>query len=221
MIINSYNKVMSTVKEINPNATLLAVSKTYPASDIKMLYDLGQRDFGENRVQELVTKIEILPKDIRWHLIGHLQKNKVKYIVGKVCLIHSVDSIDLALAINKESIKKNITTNILIQVNLAKEIQKSGIFEEDLYTLLEECSSLTNIKVQGLMLIPPIDYNYNQLADIFDKVYKLSLDIESKRIDNINMQFLSYGMSNDYKIALEHKSNIVRVGSCIFGKRVL
>lgn len=199
--------------------TLIAVSKTKPVEMLQEIYDAGCRDFGENKVQELVDKYEQLPKDIRWHMIGHLQRNKVKYIIGKVVLIHSVDSLRLAETIEKESAKHNITTDILIEVNMAHEESKFGVLPEEIYDLLMEISKFEHVRVKGLMTVAPFVDNPRKNSEIFEKMHKLSVDIESKNIDNITMSILSMGMTNDYEVALEEGSNMIRVGTAIFGER--
>lgn len=199
--------------------TLIAVSKTKPVEMLQEIYDAGCRDFGENKVQELVDKYEQLPKDIRWHMIGHLQRNKVKYIIGKVVLIHSVDSLRLAETIEKESAKHNITTDILIEVNMAHEESKFGVLPEEIYDLLMEISKLEHVRVKGLMTVAPFVDNPRKNSEIFEKMHKLSVDIASKNIDNITMSILSMGMTNDYDVALEEGANMIRVGTAIFGER--
>lgn len=199
--------------------TLIAVSKTKPVEMLQEIYDAGCRDFGENKVQELVDKYEQLPKDIRWHMIGHLQRNKVKYIIGKVVLIHSVDSLRLAETIEKESAKHNITTDILIEVNMAHEESKFGVLPEEIYDLLMEISKFEHVRVKGLMTVAPFVDNPRKNREIFEKMHKLSVDIESKNIDNITMSILSMGMTNDYEVALEEGANMIRVGTAIFGER--
>lgn len=199
--------------------TLIAVSKTKPVEMLQEIYDAGCRDFGENKVQELVDKYEQLPKDIRWHMIGHLQRNKVKYIIGKVVLIHSVDSLRLAETIEKESAKHNITTDILIEVNMAHEESKFGVLPEEIYDLLMEISKFEHVRVKGLMTVAPFVDNPRKNSAIFEKMHKLSVDIESKNIDNITMSILSMGMTNDYEVALEEGANMIRVGTAIFGER--
>lgn len=199
--------------------TLIAVSKTKPVEMLQEIYDTGCRDFGENKVQELVDKYEELPKDIRWHMIGHLQRNKVKYLIGKVVLIHSVDSLRLAETIEKESAKQNVITDILIEVNMAREESKFGVFPENLEDLLIEISKFSHVRVKGLMTVAPFVENPRKNSEIFKKMHKLSVDIESKNIDNITMSILSMGMTNDYEIALEEGANMIRVGTAIFGER--
>lgn len=198
---------------------LIAVSKTKPISMLSTLYEHGCRDFGENKVQELVEKYEALPKDIRWHMIGHLQRNKVKYIVDKVYLIHSVDSLRLAEEISKEAVKKNVTVNILIEVNVAQEETKFGLKTDETEELVRNISQLPGICVKGLMTIAPYVENAEENRQYFRKLKQLSVDIMHKNIDNISMGSLSMGMSGDYVIAVEEGATYVRVGTTIFGER--
>lgn len=199
--------------------TLIAVSKTKPVSMLQEIYDAGARDFGENKVQELCQKYEELPQDIRWHMIGHLQRNKVKQVVGKAALIHSVDSYRLAQEISLQAQKQNITVPILIEVNIAKEESKFGIAKEDTIQLVEEIAELPNLTIQGLMTIAPFvdDPEDNRLY--FREIKQLSVDIKNKNIDNVTMDVLSMGMTNDYEVAIEEGATIVRVGTGIFGAR--
>lgn len=199
--------------------TLIAVSKTKPLSDIEELITYGEMEFGENKVQELVDKYEHVSKPVNWHLIGHLQTNKVKYIVDKVCLIHSVDSIHLAKEIEKEAAKHNVTVNILIQVNIAKEDTKFGIAASEVYNMIDEIKNYEHIKVKGLMTIAPFVDNPEENRVHFRNLHQLLLDIKSKNIDNIDMSILSMGMTNDYEIAIEEGATMVRVGTGIFGER--
>lgn len=225
MVTENYKEVQSFVKEsekkssYGQNVTLIAVSKTKPSSDIKALYDIGVRDFGENKVQELCDKYDELPKDIKWHLIGHLQTNKVKYIVDKVCLIHSVDSIHLAQQIENECEKKNVDVNILVQVNVAKEDTKFGLMAEDVMSMIESISKLPHIHIKGLMTIAPFVEDAEENRQVFSDLKKLSVDIRNKNIDNVSMDVLSMGMSGDYRVAIEEGSTMVRVGTSIFGER--
>ena len=182
-------------------------------------YDAGCRDFGENKVQEIMDKIDRLPSDIRWHMIGHLQTNKVKYIVGKVFLIHSVDSLHLAEAISKEAVKQNTTVNILIEVNVAKEDTKYGAMAEDTVSLVEKIVLLPGICVKGLMTIAPYVENPQENRQYFVKLRQLAVDIKSKNIDNVHMDILSMGMTGDYMVAIEEGATYVRVGTGIFGER--
>lgn len=199
--------------------TLIAVSKTKPVSMLEEAYALGVRDFGENKVQELVDKAGQLPKDIRWHMIGHLQRNKVKYIIDKVYLIHSVDSLRLAEEISKEAVKHGVTANILIEVNVAGEESKFGVSPEDAPGLIEEISRLPAVQVRGLMMIAPFVEKAEDNRIIFNALLKLYVDISRKNIDNVHMDFLSMGMTGDYEVAVEEGATFVRVGTGIFGER--
>jgi len=200
--------------------TLIAVSKTQPVAFINEVYNAGIRDFGENKVQELIDKFPQMPDDIRWHLIGHLQTNKVKYIIDKVFLIHSVDSIKLAQEISKEATKRNISVSILIQVNVSHEETKYGISELLAIDLIKEVSTFPGIHIRGLMTIAPYTENPEENRLYFRKLKQLSVDIISKSIDNVSMDCLSMGMSGDYKVAIEEGSTYVRVGTSIFGERI-
>ena len=200
--------------------TLIAVSKTKPVEMIQEIYDAGCRDFGENKVQELCEKIEQLPNDIKWHMIGHLQRNKVKYIIDNhVSLIHSVDSYRLAEEINIQAKKKNVIVPILVEVNIAMEESKFGISPEDAIALVEQIAELKNVKIEGLMTIAPyvVDAEENRLY--FRKIKQLSADIGNKNIDNVSMKILSMGMTGDYMVAIEEGATMVRVGTGIFGER--
>ncbi len=198
---------------------MIAVSKTKPVSTLQEAYDRGVRVFGENKVQELVDKYEALPRDIHWHMIGHLQRNKVKYIIDKVDLIHSVDSVRLAETIDKEAKKHDLTANILIEVNVAKEDTKFGVLPEELDAMIDEISRFSNICVRGLMTIAPFVKNAEENRAVFARLRKLSVDIAGKNIDNVTMGFLSMGMTNDYEIAVEEGATLIRVGTGIFGER--
>lgn len=199
--------------------TLIAVSKTKPVSALREAYEAGVRDFGENKVQELMDKIPQLPEDIRWHMIGHLQRNKVKYIVGKVALIHSVDSFRLADEISRESVRKGVETDILIEVNVADEESKYGVTCQEAAETVVKIAKLPGIHVKGLMTIAP----YTEIAEknrlYFRKLHELSVDIEGKNIDNVSMNILSMGMTGDYSVAIEEGAACVRVGTGIFGER--
>jgi pyridoxal phosphate enzyme (YggS family) len=201
------------------DVTLIAVSKTKPVEMLRVAYDYGCRDFGENKVQELVDKYEVLPKDIRWHMIGHLQTNKVKYIVDKAYLIHSVDSLKLAQEISKEAVKKNVTANILIEVNVANEETKFGTTCDEVKNLVREIAKLPNIFIKGLMTIAPIVENAEENRAFFSKLNELAVDIDNKNIDNVCMNILSMGMTGDYPVAVSEGATYVRVGTGIFGAR--
>lgn len=201
------------------DVTLIAVSKTKPVSMLEDMYALGIRDFGENKVQEMLEKQEKLPGDIRWHLIGHLQTNKVKYVVGKVALIHSVDSIRLARIIEKESAKAGVITDILIEVNVSGEESKFGVSCSELLPLVQEIGKMEHVRVKGLMTIPPNVENSEENRHIFAQLRKLSVDIEAQNIDNVSVAMLSMGMTNDYETAIEEGADLVRVGTALFGSR--
>ncbi len=198
---------------------LIDVSKTKPVEMLKEAYDNGERHFGENKVQELVAKYEQLPKDIKWHMIGHLQRNKVKYIVDKVALIHSVDSVRLAEEIHKEAIKIGRKIPILIEVNVAGEKTKFGVAPEAVEDLLREIAAFDGIEVQGFMTIAPFVTDSEENRQYFNRLKQLSVDISHKNIDNVNMNFLSMGMTGDYEVAIEEGASFVRVGTGIFGER--
>ena len=226
MIKENLNRVQENIRNACARAgrkedevTPIAVSKTKPVSMLEEAYALGVRDFGENKVQELVDKAGQLPEDIRWHMIGHLQRNKVKYIIYKVYLIHSVDSLRLAEEISKEAVKHGVTANILIEVNVAGEESKFGVSPEDTPGLIEEISRLPAIQVRGLMTIAPFVEKAEDNRIIFNALLKLYVDISRKNIDNVHMDFLSMGMTGDYEVAVEEGATFVRVGTGIFGER--
>ena len=199
--------------------TLIAVSKTKPVSMIEELLPLGVRDFGENKVQELTAKEEVLPKDIRWHMIGHLQRNKVKYVIDKACMIHSVDSLRLAQEISKEAVKHDLVMPVLIEVNVAGEESKFGVSVEEAPSLVEEAAKLSGIQVKGLMTIAPNVDDPEENRNVFRNLRKLSVDIREKNFDNVTMNVLSMGMTGDYEVAIEEGATHVRVGTGIFGER--
>lgn len=226
MIIENIQTIQKNIREAcekssrnYEDVTLLCVSKTKPVSMIKEAYDYGMREFGENKVQELCEKTEVLPSDIKWHMIGHLQRNKVKYIIGKTELIHSVDSERLAEEISKESIKKNVTTNILIEVNIAGEKTKFGVAPDEVVSFVEKIAKFPGICVKGLMTIAPFVENPEENREFFKNLRKLSIDITNKHIDNVSMSILSMGMTGDYMAAIEEGATHVRVGTGIFGVR--
>lgn len=199
--------------------TLVAVSKTKPIEMLQEAYKAGSRCFGENKVQELISKIPQMPKDIDWHLIGHLQTNKVKQVIGKTCLIHSVDSIKLAKEIEKESEKNNLVTDILLEVNVAKEESKFGFFLEEVEEALHLTGQLPHIRVSGLMTIAPFVANAEENRSVFRKLYEFYVDMKTKNIDNGTMTVLSMGMTGDFTVAVEEGATMVRVGTGIFGAR--
>ena len=199
--------------------TLISVSKTKPVEMLQEAYDAGSRDFGENKPQEISEKYPQLPTDIRWHMIGHLQRNKIKYIIDKVCMIHSVDSIRLAEAIDEEAKKHGIVMPVLIEVNVAEEESKFGVHLDEVESLIRQISELSNIQVQGLMTIAPFTENAEDNRIYFRKLRNLYVDIKDKNIDNVNMCNLSMGMTGDYEVAVEEGATMVRVGTGIFGAR--
>lgn len=202
------------------DAVLVAVSKTKPVEMIQSVYDAGCRDFGENYVQEIMDKYEKLPSDIRWHMIGHLQTNKVKYIIDKVYMIHSVDSLHLAEVISKEAGKKNVVAKILLQVNVAEEDTKFGTTLQDAKSLYDEVIKLPNIQVMGLMTSAPYVENPEENRQYFANLRQLSVDLFRENVDNKSDVLLSMGMSNDYTVALQEGAGMIRVGTDIFGERV-
>ena len=204
----------------NPEeVTLIAVSKTKPVEMLQEVYNEGIRDFGENYVQELADKIEIMPKDIRWHMIGHLQRNKVKYLVGKVACIHSVDSLRLAEVINERSIKLGVVTKIMAEVNIAGEESKFGVTRDEVFDFAEKVSTMEGVKLVGLMTSAPYVNDPEENRQYFREMKSLSVDINEKNINNINITELSMGMTNDYIVAVEEGATHVRVGTAIFGAR--
>ena len=207
------------VSRSREDVTLIAVSKTKPISVLREAYNLGVRVFGENKVQELTEKYEALPKDIHWHMLGHLQRNKVKYLMGKVALIHSVDSLRLAQEISAQSVKHEVTTDILIEVNIAGEASKFGTTREEAIALVEAAAKLPNIHICGLMTIAPYVENPEDNRKYFQQIRQLSVDIKRKNIDNVDMHVLSMGMSGDYEVAIEEGATMVRIGTGIFGAR--
>jgi len=199
--------------------TLIAVSKTKPIEDLKEAYSCGIRCFGENKVQEILDKQPQMPEDADFHMIGHLQRNKVKQVVPHVKLIHSVDSVRLAGQIQKETAKENRTVSVLLEVNVAKEESKFGFYPEELTDAVLAVKNYPNIRIQGLMTIAPFVKNPDINRPYFQKLYQLSVDINQKNIDNVNMSVLSMGMTGDYEVAVEEGATMIRVGTGIFGIR--
>lgn len=198
---------------------LIAVSKTKPVSMLQEAYDEGIRTFGENKPQEIRDKYPELPSDMKWHMIGHLQRNKIKYIIDKVCMIHSVDSLRLAQAIDAEAAKHDLVMPVLIEVNVAGEESKDGIDAADAEELIRQAAELPHIKVCGLMTIAPFTSDPEENRQYFRQLKKLSVDIKAKNIDNVNMCELSMGMTGDYEVAIEEGATMIRVGTGIFGER--
>lgn len=199
--------------------TLVAVSKTKPLEMLKSAYGAGARQFGENKVQEMISKIPQMPSDVRWHMIGHLQTNKVRQIVGKTCLIHSVDSVRLAREIEKESARQDLVTEILLEVNAAREESKFGFFLEEVEEALCEIRNFSHVKVRGMMTIAPFVSNAEDNRGVFRKLYQFYVDMKCKNIDNVTMDILSMGMTGDFQVAIEEGATMVRVGTGIFGAR--
>ncbi|MDO5475670.1 MAG: YggS family pyridoxal phosphate-dependent enzyme [Eubacteriales bacterium] len=201
------------------DVTLLCVTKTMPVEDLQEAYDAGQREFGENRVQEINDKFPRLPGDIRWHMIGHLQRNKAKYLMDKAVMIHSVDSLHLAQAISKEAVKAGRIMDILLEVNAAQEESKFGLRYEDVLPLVREIAPLPGIRICGLMTVAPFTDDPESNRIYFKKLRELAVDIDRESIDNVSMHTLSMGMTGDFEVAIEEGATHIRVGTAIFGKR--
>ena len=201
------------------DVTLVAVSKTKPAEDIRLFYGLGLREFGENRPQELRDKEPVLPDDIRWHMIGHLQRNKVKYVVGRAELIHSVDSLEIAQAVSDEAVKQGLIVPVLAEVNVAEEETKFGVRASDCEAFIRQIATLPGITIRGLMTIAPFVDDAEENRPVFRKLRQLSVDIGGQNIDNVSMYVLSMGMTNDFEVAIEEGATMVRIGTALFGER--
>lgn len=199
---------------------LIAVTKTVESDIINEAVRFGITDIGENRVQELLRKYEDIPNNVNWHLIGHLQKNKVKYIIDKAALIHSVDSFELAAEINKQALKIGKIQKILVQVNVSGEESKYGVKPEECLELCQKISMLSNVHIEGLMTMAPHLAGENEIRKVFKGLRQISLDIIKENMDNISMNELSMGMSNDFEIAIEEGATLIRVGTSIFGERI-
>ena len=199
--------------------TLIAVSKTKPLFMLEEAYEAGARDFGENKVQEILEKHPKMPEDARFHMIGHLQRNKVKQVLPHAVLIHSVDSYRLAEQISQEAGKLGITAKILLEVNVAKEESKFGMMPEDVEEMAGQIAALPHLQIEGLMTIAPFVDDPEKNRPVFRKLYQLSVDIKKKNIDNVSMGVLSMGMTGDYQVAVEEGSTMIRVGTGIFGAR--
>ncbi len=221
-IKETYKKINSAAEKANRNSReikLIAVTKTVGTDVINEAINLGITDIGENRVQELLKKYDAIGDKVNWHMIGHLQKNKVKYIIDKVTLIHSVDSYSLAVEIDKRAKQAGKIMDCLLQVNVSGEESKFGLEPCKIEELLNKLSLLKNIRILGLMTIAPFVAEAEEIRKVFKDLKKLSLDIAGKKIHNISMEYLSMGMSNDFEIAIDEGSNYVRIGSKIFGER--
>lgn len=213
-------KVCERAGRSRDEVTLIAVSKTKPVSDIYEVMETGIKDYGENKVQELCDKIETISEPLNWHMIGHLQRNKVKYIVDKVRMIHSVDSLRLAQQISSEAVKKGVDVDILIEVNVAEEASKFGLSTEAVIQLAEDISKLPAVHIRGLMTVAPFTENPEDNRPYFRNLRQLAVDIARKNIDNVTMNELSMGMTGDYEVAIEEGATMVRVGTGIFGTRI-
>ena len=199
--------------------TLVAVSKTKPVPMLQEIYDAGTRDFGENKVQEICAKQPVLPDDIRWHMIGHLQTNKVRQVIDKACMIHSVDSLKLAQVIEKEAAKRDLDIPVLLEVNVAEEESKFGARTEETAALIQEIAKLPHVHVKGLMTIAPFVDDPEENRPVFRRLKELSVDIAEKNINNVSMCELSMGMTGDFEVAIEEGATFVRIGTAIFGAR--
>jgi len=202
------------------SVTLICVTKTKPVDMLREAYEKGQRDFGENKVQEINRKRPELPADIRWHMIGHLQRNKVRQLIGQTCMIHSVDSLRLAETISEEALKAGIVMPVLIEVNMAEEDSKFGVSAAQAETLVREASALKGIRIEGLMTIAPYTEDPETNRVYFARLKELAVDIGEKCIDNVSMGVLSMGMTGDFEVAIEEGATHIRVGTGIFGERI-
>ena len=201
------------------DVTLISVSKTKPLEMLREAYEAGSMDFGENRVQEIMEKYGQMQEDVRWHMIGHLQKNKVRQVIDKAVLIHSVDTVELAEQIEKDAAKRDLTVDILLEVNVAEEESKFGFRTEEVEAAVMKIKEFPHVHIKGLMTIAPFVSNSEDNREVFKKLYQLYVDIRSKNIDNVNMSVLSMGMTGDYEVAVEEGATMIRVGTGIFGAR--
>ena len=213
------DRILRVKSSLPGQVELVAVSKTYPAQRIMEAYEAGQRIFGENRPQEMAQKYEELPKDIEWHLIGHLQTNKIKKVLGRASLIQSVDSEHLLAAIEKEAAKVGIVQNVLLEVNIGGEESKTGVAPEALWPLLDAAAAQEHIRVKGLMAIPPVNDDDAQNRRYLAQVYKLFVQAGERGYQNVAMETLSMGMSGDFENAIREGATLVRIGTAIYGER--
>lgn len=225
-IAENYKEIRQRIEEAckrvsrdTKDVELIAVSKTRPVSEIEIARSLSMESFGENRVNELRKKMEEI--SVSWHFIGHLQTNKVKYIVGKVALIHSLDSIRLAEEISRCSMKKSLVSDVLIEVNVAEEESKFGIRTNELESFIREVSQYEGLRIRGLMTVAPYTENGEENRPYFRELKKIMVDLNNKNIDNINMNVLSMGMTGDYEVAIEEGATLIRIGTGIFGSRIV
>ena len=201
------------------DVTLIVVSKTKPVSMIREVLALGPLDFGENKPQELRDKYDVLPKEIRWHMIGNLQRNKVKYVVGRAVMIHSLGSLPLAEQIEKESARRSLIMPCLVEVNVAKEASKEGVLIEEAFDFIRRVSSFEHIRIEGLMTVAPFVSDPEQNRPCFRALRNLAVDMERENIDNVYMRHLSMGMTGDFEVAVEEGATMIRVGTGIMGER--
>ena len=215
--------ILKIKSKLPESVALVAVSKTKPISDLLEAYNVGQRIFGENKIQEMVSKYNQMPKDIAWHMIGHIQRNKVKYMAPFVNLIHGVDSLRLLTEINKQALKNNRIIHCLLQVKIATEENKFGLLENEVLNFIasEEIKKFKNIKIVGLMGMATFTDNQEQLQKEFEMLKCVFDNLTHRKSSNFNLKTLSMGMSDDYPIAIKNGSTMIRVGSLIFGKRTL
>lgn len=218
-VLENIAKACAKVGRDPGEVTLISVSKTKPVEMLTEVYNAGARNFGENKVQEMCAKMEELPKDIKWHMIGHLQTNKVKYIVGNCELIHSVDSLKLAEEIERQAIKKDVIVPVLVEINIANEETKFGTDKENAINLVKSIAKLPHVAIKGLMTIAPYVEDSEENRAYFHQISQLSVDIQRENIDNVCMDIISMGMTGDYMVAIEEGSTMVRVGTGIFGER--
>jgi pyridoxal phosphate enzyme (YggS family) len=226
-LINAINNVKQKISDAAlksgrkpEDVLLLGVTKTVDVETMQKALDLGVSHFGENRVQEYLKKSDIIKRECHWHIIGRLQTNKVKYLDQRITLIHSLDRIELAEALQKRGQKINHTFPVLVQANVSGEDTKAGIYADDLRNFILKLSKMGNIKIKGLMTIAPYTEDPEEVRYVFKEIKKLAVDIERENIENVSMEHLSMGMSGDYEIAVEEGSTIVRIGSALFGERV-
>ena len=212
-------KIKELLESINQDIELVAVSKTKSNNDILEAYDAGQKIFGENKVQEMTKKYEELPKDIKWHMVGHVQSNKIKYMAPYVDLVHGIDSLKSVKILNKEAKKNNRVIKCLLQLKISDEFSKFGLSKKEIESILNSVNTLglKNINIAGIMTIGSFTANMNTVIEEFEKTKKIFVDL---KMTFPNLKILSMGMSNDYKIAIKYGSNMIRVGSLIFGKRI-
>ncbi len=219
IIEQNIHKALQKSGRTNDNVDIIAVTKTVGIEQINEAIDAGLNKIGENRVQELVKKYDIIGEKVEYHMIGHLQTNKVKYIIDKVSLIHSLDRLSLAKELNKRAKKSGLTVDVLIQVNVAEEKSKYGLKVNQVIPFIEDISKYENIKIKGLMTIAPFVENPEEVRWVFRDLRRLSDIIKDKNYNNVEMEILSMGMTNDYEIAIEEGSNMIRIGTGLFGKR--